>query len=353
MNALRSSRLTTLIAALLLGFVAGCDDDPSGPTASPAEEVALVVNSVDISLTVFPVDSPTATTTVGLGADGSPVSVAARAGMAVVPLGIVPAAAIVDIAAGQVARTAALPEGSGATGVAFVDDSIAVVANPNLDTVTPVNVRTGATLAGIPVGGYPHRAVAVNDTVYVVNAELGPDFQPAGPGTVTVLTGSPPTVIATIPLSGTNPGAAAVGDGRVYVINSGRFGLDEGSLSVIDRGSLTEVAHHTGFGSFPGSIAADGDGRVFVGSFGAGLMVWDADAAAFTRGPDNAVAPDGVPSIAGVAADSDGRPYTLEPDCQAPARAFRLTDAFGVDATIAVGICPFAMAFTSLETEGP
>ncbi|MCI0345473.1 MAG: hypothetical protein L0221_08520 [Chloroflexi bacterium] len=112
--------------ALLALFLFACDDGgPSGPPIPERVEVAVVVNSQDRTITVFPTDDPAPTTTIGLGPDGSPVTVAAQGSMVAVPLGVVPAVAIVDLDAQAVVRTVALSEGSGATGVAFVNDSIA------------------------------------------------------------------------------------------------------------------------------------------------------------------------------------------------------------------------------------
>src|SRR5690606_6806959 len=191
--------------------------------------------------------------------------------------------------------------------------------------------------------------VAGGDTAYVINARLGPDFQPTGPGTITVLAGVPPAVVGTIQLGGLNPGDAAAGaDGRLYVVHSGHFGMGDGSLSVVDRGTRTETAHHTGFGDFPGGIALGG-GRVYVASFGYGIAVWDAATTSFVRSPANAVTPGGVPSSAGVGVDGDGRVYALEPECTQAARVFRLTASYDVEAEVPVGVCPIGIAFTTVR----
>ena len=340
-------RLCRLLVASLL--VAACDSS-TAPEDMPLQEVGVVVNSGDRSLTVFRVEDLSVRSTIGLGPDGSPVTLAVRGGIAVVPLGSVPAAAVVDLAAGRLARTVALPEGSGATGVAFANDSVALVANPNLGSVSTINVRTGARGPDIVVGRFPQAALSVNDTVFVLNAELGPDFQPAGPGTVSVIAGSPLRVVRTITLRGTNPGAAALGPGgRVYVINSGRFGRSEGTLSVIERASLTEVAHHTGFLSFPGSVAAGADNRVYVAGFDIGVLVWDAQASTFIHGPANLIAPGDVRSTSGLALDAMGRLYALRPECQRPGVAYRFAPTFLVEQSVPVGICPLAIVFSQVS----
>lgn len=340
-----------LLLALVAWLPACSDDAPMGPDVS-AREIGVVVTSTDIALTLFDVDDPTSSETVGLGADGSPVSLAVRGEYAAVPLGVVPAVAIVDLETAELESTVGLPEGSGATGAAFVNDSIVLVANPNLNTVTPVNVLAGSAGDEISVGRYPQAVVVENGRAYVLNGELDENFAPDGPSTITVLDAETFSVLDTIELSGQNAASGAIGpDGRLHVIQSGSFGASNGALSVVDLSSATEVAFEEGFGDFPGSIAVDGAGTVYVGAFGMGTVVWNGTTESFDRGSDDAVAPNGVPSTSGLGIDSEGRVYALEPDCENPASAHRLGDDFQVETSIAVGICPFAIDFTEVEEE--
>ena len=337
-----------LLLPLLLLWLPACDDDAVGPGVF-AREIGVVVNSTDISLTIFDVDDPASFETVGLGPDGSPVSLAVRGRYAVVPLGIVPAVAVVALDEAELVRTVGLPQGSGATGAAFVNDSIVLVANPGLGTVTPVNVRAGTAGAEVDVGRYPQAVVVHGGRVYVLNAELE-NFAPAGPSTVTVLDAETLTVLDTIELSGENAGAGAIGTGgRLYVVQAGRFGEDDGALSVVDLAGSEEVAFVDGFGGFPGSVAVGVDGLVYVGGFGVGVLVWDPATAAFTRGVDNPVAPGGLASTSGLGVDADGRVYALGPDCQNPSVAHRLGTGFASEITVQVGICPLAIGFTVIE----
>jgi hypothetical protein len=139
--------------------------------------------------------------------------------------------------------------------------------------------------------------------------------------------------------------------GRIYVIHSGRYGLSEGSLSVLDRSTLGEVAHHVGFGSFPGSLAVDAGGRVYVAGFGIGVLVWDAGSASFLRGGQNPVAPGGVSSTSAVALDSAGRLYALAPECGGPGVAYRLGSTYATEIEVPVGTCPFTLEFTRVSAE--
>jgi len=338
-------RRTTPLALLLGLLLAACEGGGTEPTP-PLDERAVVLNSLEVSLTVFSTEDPGSITTVGLAPEGSPVTLAATAEHAVVPLGFVSAVAIVDLTEARVVTTIALPPGSGATGVAFASASTAVVANPSRGTVSPVNVVTRMAEPEIAVGTYPQAVVRVGNRVAVLNGGLGPDFQPAEPGSVAVLDALTLEVRGTVTLSGENPGAAAVGPGgRLYVVNSGRFGAADGSLSVVDLVTLRELEHHEGFGEFPYAAAFGPDGLLYVGSFGYGVAVWDPAGDAFVRSPDDAIEPEGIPSVSGLGFDAQGRLYTLRPDCSEPSVANRLGGAFEVDLQVPVGICPIALVF--------
>lgn len=343
--------LALLVVAISLALLPACSDDPIAPDVS-TREIGIVVTSTDLALTIFDVEDPDVSETVGLGADGSPVGVAMRGRYAAVPMGIVPAVAIVDLYDRALVRTVGLPEGSGATGVAFLNDSIALVANPDLGSVTPVNVRAGTAGAEVEVGRYPQGVVVDDGRAYVLNAELE-SFQPDGPSTITVLDAESLAVLDTIELSGQNAAAGALGpDGRLYVIQSGSFGVDDGALSIVDLGTGAEIDFVEGFGGFPGSIAVDDAGLVYVGAFGVGMLVWDSETETFVRGLDDPVTPGGVASTSGIGFDAAGRVYALEPDCQNPAVAHRLGSTLESELEIPVGICPFGIMFTEIEEEG-
>jgi YVTN family beta-propeller protein len=337
----------TVSAALALALGLAACHDSLGPHPSPGGELGVVLGSVDLSITVFPVDSPDAALVVGIAPAGTPVSLAARAGLAIVPLGTFPAAAVIELATGQV-RSVPLPEGSGATGVAFLDDSTAYVANPGLNTVSRVNVLSGTAEREIEVGGYPQAVVARGSRIYVLNGELDETFRPTRNGGVSVIDPATDSVIATIILTGYNPSAAAFGpDGRLYIVNSGTFGQGDGSLSVVDTGSLLEVEHHTGFGEFPGDIELSEDGRAFVSSFFYGIAIWDAANDSFISPPADPLVVDGNSVSSGLGLDSPGRLHTLVPgDCTAPGRALRLALDLSFDREISVGVCPIAITFT-------
>ena len=341
-------RRAAALAGLAALSLAACD---TGGISQPEieERLAVVVNSLDNTLSLVPVDGgeEVAVREVGLGAQGSPVDVAVRNATAVVPLGVYPFAAVVDLRAGQVTATVPLPDNSGATGVAFVNDTLALVANPNRNSVTPVRTVSGTAGAEITVGTYPQAIHAYDDRVYVLNANLV-NFAPAGPGSVTVLNRRL-EVVRTIALGGLNPAAAtAIGD-RLYVLHSGTFGNANGSVSVIDLNALAEVDHVTGFGSFPTSIAASPSGELYVGNFGTGILVWDPRTRTFRRGTDAPLTPGGSATIGDLGFDYAGRLHVTDPrDCAADGWMHRVTAADAYDRGVRTGICPIGFALADI-----
>lgn len=344
-ESLRWHAVLTFVVAVILG---GCDDT-TGVTTPAGVETAIVLNSVEISVTVFPVDTPDAAATIGLGPAGSPVSLAARGPLAVAPLGTLNQLAVVDLRDGDV-QTVALPTNSGATGAAFVSDSIVLVGNPNLNTVSVVDARNGQLIgAPIPVGTFPQAVIADGDRAFVLNAELDATFVPARAGRVYVIDATTLAVIDSFALSGLNPTQGAFGpDGLLYILNAGAFGQANGSLSVVDPAALTEIEHHNGFGEFPGSLAIDESGMAYVAAFDFGLAIWDTGSDSFVRSPADPLVVQGVANSGGVGIDSSGRIYTLVPDCVNPSVALRLNPDRSFDREIDVGICPFGIAFTTI-----
>lgn len=343
-------RLAALAALAVLPFAAACDSDPNEPEI--AERLVLTVNSVENSLSLAPVDggNDAQVRTVGLGAQGTPVGVAARGAYAVVPLGVYPFAAVVDLRAGAVSSTVPLPQGSGATGQAFVNDTLAVVANPGRNSVSPVRVRSGTAGPEVAVGTYPQAIVSDEARVYVLNGNLV-NFSPAGPGSVTVLDNQL-RFVKTVQLTGINPAAGAIVGNRLYVLNSGSFGGNNGSLSVVNLQTLTEETRHDGFGNYPSSIAAAPDGELYIGIYGTGVVVWSPATSSFRIGLGQALTPGGSATVAGIGFDYAGRWHSADPrTCQTPGFLHRMSENDAVQRSLQVGVCPFGIAFADVPEE--
>ena len=300
------------LLALATSLLFGCADT-NAPPPEPLE-LLLVVNRHANSLTIVSVDETESPTSVPLGAPGAtPTRVAAREGIAVVPLGQADGLAVVDLIGRRLMHVIPLAEGSGATGAAMVSDSVAYVANSGLNSITRINVFTRDT-AGVPLGVFPQGFAVARGRLFVLNGNLDETGEPTGPSWLTVInpgTNAPAAGIDSIPLTG--PGNAAFatvgGDGLLYVVNRGRTMPAEGRLSVVDPLERTEVASFAGLGLLPGDLATDGQSRVFVSSVSEGLLEFNTDSNAVVRGEGAGIA---IPSNSGVAVDSKGRVYAIE-----------------------------------------
>jgi hypothetical protein len=311
--------MTRIIPIVLAtAFLLGCADT-NAPPPDPIE-LLVAVNTQGGSLTIAPVDQSEGPVSVFLGNPrGAPTTVAARERYAVVPLGSVNAAVVVDLLGRKVVRRVRLPEGSGATGAIMVNETIGYVANPLLNSVTKFNALTGDT-ATVAVGVSPLGFALARGRLFVLNGNLDSAGEPVGASWITVINPASNTLssgIDSIPLTG--PGNAAFatvgGDGLIYVVNRGRSAPAEGRLSVVDPLERREVASFAGLGLLPGELATDGRSRVFVSSVAEGLLEFNTDSNAVVRGEGEGVP---IPSNTGVAVDSEGRVYAIDAGACAP-----------------------------------
>ena len=346
-----SHRLRVLAAGGFAVLAAACAD-PEAPLPAPSE-VVLVVNSLESSLSVVPVNATGSTYSIPLGGTTpTPVGVSALRGYAVVPMGLDHAATVVDLTAGAISRVIPLANGSFATGSAIVDDSIAYVANPGLNTVTRINYLTGDT-ANVAVGVYPQGVIATRGKVFVLNGNLV-NYAVAGPGWITVidpLTNAKAVGIDSIPLPAPgNPQFAVVaGDGRIYVVNVGNY-VDDGRLSIVDPVARVELANFGGIGPGPGDIATDGGDRLFISSFSEGLMEFDIVTRTLVLGAGDGIP---IPDNSGVAVDSDGRIYAISAGCGGGAggEAHVLRPDLTLRTVVPLGICAIGSAVTLIPVE--
>jgi hypothetical protein len=338
-------------AALLL---AGCADT-NAPLPEP-QEVLLAVNSTANTLSIVPVDAPASGVQVELGGTTpTPVGVAARGAYAVVPMGLDNAVTVVDLRTASVVRRVPLPANSGATGATVVDDSIAYVGNPGLNSVSRVNYLTGAS-SEVAVGTYPQGLIFTRGRVFVLNGNLDETFKPAGPSWLTVVDPTTNTLasgIDSVPLTGGgNAGFAAVGgDGLLYVMSTGDYLSGEGRLSIVDPVGRTELASFSGFGTGPGNLASDGDARIYISSFTEGVMQFDTDSNKVIRGVGQGVP---IQGNSAVAVDSRGRVYAIESGPCAggqPGVAHVLDTNLVEVRTIPLGECPSGAAVVQIPPQ--
>ena len=303
MNALSSLRHSTQRAAalLLIAGAAACSKDGggtgpgatlpflSGTTADPG--IALTVSSSRNALLMLQTGAPATRVEIPLGASSTvtPVSFSVRGTRSIIPLGNAASVALVDLTNARIERFFTFPSGN-ATGSAWLDDSTAIVCNQSANYCG--RIRTGRTANTIPdtvmVANFPTAVIVVAGRVFVVSSNLDRNFAQIGNGIVTELSAGTNRVVRTFTV-GPNPQyAAASADGtRLYVTNSGDFGANNGSLSVINLATNTVDAPISGFGDFPGPIEIDSRGRAFISGFSLGTIVWDITTRAFVRSPAN------------------------------------------------------------------
>ena len=295
-------------------FLAGCAaTTPSPPTP---EEHLVVLNAGDATVTVLPLSSPSSPVTIELGAiGGTPHSLSAWGANGLVTTGTGNTVALVDLGAPASVLVFGLAEGGGAAGSAFVNDSIAYIANPGNNRVTRLNIRQGDT-SSIAVGQTPTAIAVTRGRVYVANANLDPQcggHLPCvlGPSWLTVIDPTQDVVVDSIPLPG--PGNASSitvgGDGLLYVMSAGPGGEEAGRLSIVDPVLRQEVGSFAGFGVLPGHVASDGRERLFITSLQQGLMEFNTRTRRLVRGAGS-----GIPLQSGVdaAVGSDGFVYAIE-----------------------------------------
>ncbi len=263
----------------------------SGITTDPG--IALSVSSSRNALLMVQTGAPATRVELPLGASSTvtPVDLSVRGTKAIIPLGNAASVALVDLTNARIERFFTFPSGN-ATGSAWLDDSTAIVCNQSNNYCG--RIRTGRTANTIPdtvkVAEFPSSVIVVAGRVFVVSSYLDANYAQIGNGIVTELSATSNRVLRTFTV-GPNPQyAAASADGtKLYVTNSGDYGANNGSLSVINLTTNTVELPISGFGDFPGPISIDAKGRAFISSFNFGTIVWDVATRTFLRGPANAV----------------------------------------------------------------
>jgi DNA-binding beta-propeller fold protein YncE len=305
-----------LVPVLILAT--GCSD--ALEQTSSAGQVIGVVNASDRTLSLVSATDFTVSTRDWQTGSATPRTIDGRGSVFVVPLGSADAVGIdflvrcpPDPAALCVRPDYVLPlaAGSGATGVAIQDDSIAWIANPNRNTVTRLNYLNGDT-ASVPVGVFPQAVAIVGTRVFVVNGNLA-GSTPAGPSWLTSFDCCGVRTADSIPLTGTNARFAVVGDDSLlYVIASGHAGAADGKLSIVDPQARVELVTLNGLGESPGAAAFHPTGsRLLVASATEGILEVNTSIRAITRGPGSGVKPSGH-GVSGLAIDLRGRVYAVD-----------------------------------------
>ncbi len=301
---------------LATGFALGCA--ATTPSSPLPRDVLVVLNAQAGSLSLIPIPGGGPPDVVTLGAiGGTPHALAAKGSEVLVTTGMSGTIARLNLETGVSAVVYRLPDGAGAGGAVFVDDTIAYVTNPLNDRVTRFNFRTGDTVS-VAVGHSPVAAAITRGRLFVVNANLDPACPFAdpcilGPSWITVLDPISTVLIDSIPLVG--PGNAVAievgGDGQLYVLSAGLNNGEAsmGRISIIDPISRAEVGSFAGFGVLPNNLASDRRERLFVTSEAEGLMEFNTRTRRIVRGAGS-----GIPlqDATAAAVDGSGFIYAVE-----------------------------------------
>jgi len=351
------SRAFVLLLAVLVG--GGCGDDTVAPVTrdflqgtATNPQIGLVVNSTGKALTLFQLGNPSITREIPFGASNAvtPVGLVFRGTHAVVPLGDAASVALVDLDGLRIERFFTFPSGN-ATGVAFVDDTTFLVANVVGNYVGRVTFHqaSSAITDTVHVAPGPTAIVVAVGKAFVVSVNLDINYQPIGPGVVTVINPATMSPIDTLESGGTNSSAAAVGpDGVVYVVNTEDYVAD-GSVTAINPATLQVVGTYGGFGSGPGSIKIGATGMAYVSAFFTGTLVWNTATHSFVRDLANPVcAPLASPPGACRGAfdatrASDGSIYQVffgSPSQSLPPYVFVYSPSYVLVDSVSVGVGP-------------
>ncbi len=322
-GSLRAPLLFAAAAGLLLS---ACSDSSSGPDREPGfldgvpgnPEMALVVNTLENAVRIFPLGDPSLERVVELGAGETltPTSLSVGERDVLVPLGNAASVALVNPETQEVPRFFVFERGN-ATGSVFTGSGEALVANLDTDEIGRILLTQGSDRINetVAVAPRPTALVMAGDRVAVLSSNLDENFAPLGEGVVTILDPGSLTVLAEVETGGTNPTSLSVGpDGLLYVVHAENF-VREGSVAVVDpeAGTLLEVV--PGFGVGPGSIHVDGQGLAYVSGFFLGTVVWDTRSGTFLRGPSDPVcaplAGGGCRGASAATTDRDGRLYQV------------------------------------------
>jgi len=338
-----------LAVALAPAFVA-CSDALERST--PVGQEIVVLNAQSPSLTLVNAGDFTVTALGLLTPVPTAQTVAGNEQTVLVPSGTGDAVQVLTL--GAAGRSTPLAAGSGATGVAFQNDTLAWVANPGLATVTQINVITGDTLRSLAVGPRPVAVAVVGGKVFTVNSNAD-GATVLGPSTLTGWKTDGSGIPDTVTLTGVDAHSVVVGDDSLlYVIERGDSGKADGRLSVVDPVAGQEDVVINGLGERPGAGVFHHSGRLLVASAAEGILEINALTRTVTRGPGAGVKPEGKGLIA-LSLDNRGRIYAVnDGGCGAsPGTLYVLSPPpdYTIVTTIATGLCPVASTVAEMPPQ--
>jgi YVTN family beta-propeller protein len=265
-----------IAGAILLSFV-GCEKDSNTVTAPPVaatSSVMYVLNSLGASISVIDLTKDTVynnVATVGMWPNQILYN---DAKLYVVNSGS-NNVQVFDASTYALKGAISLGANNNPMLIAILSSDKAYVTCSQSNCVKVVNPTSFAVLKTIPVGVGATGVAITNGKVYVTNSAFDGATYAYGPGTVSVISTTADTVIKTITVS-KNPQACAVApDGKVHVICTGDYGAEVGKLVIIDP-STDAVTTTVTVGGSPSSIAVASTGTGYLGTFGKGIVRYNA-----------------------------------------------------------------------------
>lgn len=343
---------------LAVGVIATACAPTIGPVI-PSVQVLVVLDSLDDTLRVIPVDSPDVMHRILLNVVAPKHALALSGQIAAIGLGS--SAMTVDLARRRtVCAPVPLDPPGPISALSFADNGFVYAAKPTVNGAPHFDPNAcGAAGQGYVRGG-PQAFVSARSTFFIVAANGIPCAPlpancPVAPSWLATSTSqtsgnTPLSPSDSIPLSlpGNAQGAVLAADGFLYVINAGNGRQQSARLSQVDPVQKTERNVYNGFGTLPQYIATDGT-RVFVASAAEGLMVYNTATNQVERDANAAIPLFGSPR--GLVADDIGRVYVLIAGTCSPAGQGSIR-IFGTDLVykrgVTLGRCPVAIGVTDI-----
>jgi hypothetical protein len=343
-------------AVLAIGIAAAACASTIGPIV-PSIQVLVVLDSLDDTLRIIPVDTPSVVHKVALnvniGVFGEH-ALALNGGIAAIGLGRF--AILYNLAPTRVMCIATMDGTTTASiaSLAFADNGFVYAAIPGAPLTNNVpHFDPSSSVCGVGEGsvrGSPRAFANARGTLFVVTGGA-----PSWLATTTTESAdnTPLSLVDSILLSppGNAQGAVLGSDGFLYVINAGSGQPQTARLSEVNPVSRTELSSIGGFGTLPQYIATDGADQIFVASAVEGLMVYNLRTNHVDRDANSAIPLVGAPR--GLVVDDLSRVYALiAGSCGQGLLAQGQIRVFGADLvnrpSVPVGTCPVAIGVTNL-----
>lgn len=337
---------------LAVGIAAAACASTIGPVI-PSVQVLVVLDSLDDTLRIIPVDSPGVVHKVVLNSIGAfdKHALAVRGS-----LGAIAAhgnfAYTVDLISGRLRCTFNSPSPGSIDALIITDNGSVRAAQPLANRDWQFEPIVGATCpAGGAVVRGPKAYVSARSTVFVVagNPISCAPLPASCEEEKSWLTASPDSIPLSLP--GNAQGGVVASDGLMYVLNAGNGRQPNARLSQVDPVERTERRAYVGFGTLPRYIATDGE-RVFVASAAEGLMVFNTRTGQVERDANSFIPLIGIPR--GLAADDVGQVYALIAGSCTSTGSPGKVQVLGADLVnkrgLIVGRCPVAIGVTDIPT---